>query len=137
MSPLYGFSADDAARLRAGDKKVSLYASLTKAAAGEDPRCQRVLRDLAQLRDLAATLPSDTFLTQLYGRTGYPDMVLAMEDGEARLANFRLLQRYAKEYEAPATTASPASCGFSSACARTTPTCRPLRSSPRRETRWP
>ena len=99
MSPLYGFSADDAARLRAGDKKVSLYASLTKAAAGEDPRCQRVLRDLAQLRDLAATLPSDTFLTQLYGRTGYPDMVLAMEDGEARLANLRLLQRYAKEYE--------------------------------------
>ena len=99
MSPLYGFSADDAARLRAGDKKVSLYASLTKAAAGEDPRCQRVLRDLAQLRDLAATLPSDTFLTQLYGRTGYPDMVLAMEDGEARLANLRLLQRYAGEYE--------------------------------------
>ena len=99
MSPLYGFSADDAARLRAGDKKASLYASLTKAAAGEDPRCQRVLRDLAQLRDLAATLPSDTFLTQLYGRTGYPDMVLAMEDGEARLANLRLLQRYAKEYE--------------------------------------
>lgn len=99
MSPLYGFSADDAARLRAEDKKVPLYTSLVRAAEQGDPRCQRVLRDMAQLRDLAATLPADTFLTQLYGRTGYPDMVLAMEGGEGRLANLRLLQRYAADYE--------------------------------------
>lgn len=98
MSPLYGFSADDCARLRAENKKVSVYVSLTTAAES-DPRCQRVLREIGQLRALAATMASDAFLTMLYQRTGYPDMVLAMENGEDRLQNLRLLQAYAKEYE--------------------------------------
>lgn len=98
MSPLYGFSADDAARLRAGDRSVSVYVSLLRA--GEnDPRCARVLEELDRLRSLAATMPANAFLTLLYGRTGYGDMVLAMEEGAGRLENLRLLQRYAQEYE--------------------------------------
>ncbi len=98
MSPLCGFSAGDAAGLRAEEKEVSVYTSLNRA--GEtDPRCARVLEELRRLRDLAATMPADTFLTALYGRTGYMDMVLAMEDGSGRLENLLLLQRYAQEYE--------------------------------------
>ena len=98
MSPLYGFSADDTARLRAGDKSVSVYVSLTRAAEG-DPRCQRVLEELSALRGLAATMPADGFLTMVYGRTGFLDMARAMDDGAGRLANLQLLQRYAQEYE--------------------------------------
>ncbi len=98
MSPLYGFSADDTARLRQESREVSIYVSLTRAGP-EDPRCQRVLEDLRQLRNLSATMPADAFLTMLYGRTGYPDMVRAMEDGAGRLNNLRLLLQYAKEYE--------------------------------------
>ncbi len=98
MSPLYGFSADDTARLRGEDKEVSLYVSLTRGAE-RDPRCRRVWEEITRLRSLAATMPADTFLTMLYGRTGYGDMVLAMEDGAARLENLRLLRRYAQEYE--------------------------------------
>ena len=98
MSPLYGFSADDTARLRAGDKSVSVYVSLTRAAEG-DPRCQRVLEELSTLRGLAATMPADGFLTMVYGRTGFLDMARAMDDGAGRLANLQLLQRYAQEYE--------------------------------------
>ena len=98
MSPLYGFSADDAGRLRAQDRKEPVYASLVRGAQ-EDPRCAQVLKDLEQYRGLAAALPADSFLTLLYGRTGYTDMVLAMEEGEERLANLRLLQRYARDYE--------------------------------------
>ncbi len=98
MSPLYGFSADDAAELRAGDKSVSVYVSLTRAAE-RDPRCQKVLKELLELRSLAATMPADGFITLLYGRTGFPDMALAMDEGAGRLANLQLLQRYAQEYE--------------------------------------
>ena len=98
MSPLYGFSADDAGRLRAQDRKEPVYASLVRGAQ-EDPRCAQVLKDLEQYRGLAAALPADSFLTLLYGRTGYTNMVLAMEEGEERLANLRLLQRYARDYE--------------------------------------
>ncbi len=98
MSPLYGFSADDAARLRAVDKDDSIYVSLIRAAE-DDPRCAKAVEELTALRSLAATMPADGFLTMLYGRTGYTDMVLAMEDGAGRLGNLRLLQRYAQEYE--------------------------------------
>ena len=98
MSPLYGFSADDIAGLRAEDKSVSVYVSLVKAAES-DPRCAGAVEELGRLRSLAATMPADGFLTILYGRTGYTDMVLAMEEGTGRLANLQLLQRYAREYE--------------------------------------
>ena len=73
MSPLYGFSADDAARLRAGDKKVSLYASLTKAAAGGGPP---VPAGAPGPGPAAGTwpppCPRTPFLTQLYGRHRLP-----------------------------------------------------------------
>lgn len=98
MSQIYGFSAEDCTRLRQEDKKVSVYISLSRAAA-HDPRCAHVLEELDELRSLAAAMPSDTFLTMLYERTGYPDLVLAQENGAERLENLRLLQRYAKEYE--------------------------------------
>jgi len=99
MSPLYGFSAGDAARLRAESREASVYVSLTRAGAAGEPACARVLKDLAQLRSLSATMPADAFLTLLYGRTGYLDMAQAMEDGSGRVANLRLLHQYAKEYE--------------------------------------
>lgn len=98
MSPIYGFSADDAARLRADSRNMSVYLSLMQAAEKEE-RCGRIVREIGQFRDLAATMPSDAFLTYLYQKTDYEDIVLAMENGEDRLQNLRLLQAYAKEYE--------------------------------------
>lgn len=98
MSPVYGFSADDAARLRADSRKASVYVSLTRAAK-TDERCEKIVQEIGQYRNIAATMPSDAFLTLLYEKTGYPDMVLAMENGADRIQNLRLLQAYAKEYE--------------------------------------
>ncbi len=101
MSPIWGFTPDDCARLRADrpDRRETVYVSLLRA--GEtDPRCARVLGELARYREIAATLPADVFLTRLYEATGYPDLVLAMENGSLRLQNLRLLERYAREFEA-------------------------------------
>jgi len=98
MSPIYGFSPDDTARLREKRKEESIYVSLLRSAKGEE-RCAKLLRELREYRSLAATMPSDAFLTYLYEKTGYPDMVLAMEDGGDRIQNLRLLQAYAREYE--------------------------------------
>lgn len=98
MSPVYGFSPDDLAKLRAKDKKISVYLSVSRAAA-EHPGCGRLLSDVTMYRSLAATMPSDVFIGYLLERTGYADMVLAMEGGEQRLANLHLLQKYARDYE--------------------------------------
>lgn len=115
MSPVYGFTEDDVARLRLGDKKRPLYLSLLAAAerqvleeqfcsaeqsyATEGGRCREVLRDLEYYRTVASTMPSDGFLDLLYRHTGLPETVLCMENGEERLQNLRLLQRYAADYE--------------------------------------
>lgn len=99
MSPIYGFTADDMAALRLENRDIPLYLSLLRAA-GEEKRCAQVVSDIARYRAVAATMPSDAFVSFLYGKTGYADLVLAMEDGEGRLSNLHLLQRYAREYEA-------------------------------------
>lgn len=98
MSPVYGFSPDDLAELRREDKKISVYLSVSRAAEGH-PGCRRLLADIAMYRSISATLPSDVFIGYLFERTGYTDMVLAMEQGEQRLANLHLLQKYARDYE--------------------------------------
>ncbi len=98
MSPLYGFTADDAARLRRESRDVPVYISLLRGAE-TDPRCKQVVEEIGRYRAVAATMASDAFLNYLYSKTGYPDMVLSMENGEERLANLRLLEKYARDYE--------------------------------------
>ena len=45
-------------------------------------------------------MPADSFINMLCTETGYENIVRAMPGGESRLANIRLLEKYAAEYEA-------------------------------------
>ena len=45
-------------------------------------------------------MPADSFINMLRTETGYENIVCAMPGGESRLANIRLLEKYAAEYEA-------------------------------------
>lgn len=96
MSPVYGFTADDLAELRLEDRKDSLYVSMLLS---QDGRYRQVLEDLERYRLLAATMPAHEFIAYFYSATGYPDLALAMENGESRLANLRRLRQYASDYE--------------------------------------
>lgn len=98
LSPIYGFTPDDAARIRRLNRKDPFYFALL-AAAPDDPRVQAFLRDMEEYRTVAATMPADDFIRLLYERTGYPDLVQAMPGGELRLANLRLLLSHAARYE--------------------------------------
>ena len=97
MSPVYGFTPDETARLRADTRGDPLVTSLSRH--GDDPKCARVLEDLGVYRRLAGSMTSEMFLNYLLEKTGLEDVVLAMEDGTARLENLRLLRRYAASYE--------------------------------------
>ena len=96
LSPIYGFSHDYMLRLRMENPDKTLYAALLQA---EDELCKRVIEDIAYYRAACVTLSSNSFIELLYGKTGYLDMVLAMDEGESRLANLQLLQKYARDYE--------------------------------------
>ena len=97
MSPVYGFTAEDMAQLRRGRGEETLYVSLLHA---ENERCVRVRDELTRFRALASTMPADSFINMLCTETGYENIVRAMPGGESRLANIRLLEKYAAEYEA-------------------------------------
>ncbi len=81
-SPVWGFTADQLAALRAEHREGGLYEALLVR--GEtDPLCARVLEELAAFRLLAADLPADRLLTELYARTGLPAAAEAREKGSS------------------------------------------------------
>lgn len=98
MSPVYGFTPDDMAKLRLEDKEVPIYISVVRAAES-DERYKKVIEDIANYRAVSATMPSDVFISYLYTKTSYTNIVLAMNDGENRLANLHLLEKHARDYE--------------------------------------
>ncbi len=92
LSPMVGFSADRIAQIRRGRRDRALLLCLREAAqeeAGED--CARFLRLLEDLRREAAVHTAQEMVFRLYDATGYLPVVRAMEFGETRLANLRLL----------------------------------------------
>lgn len=96
MSPVYGFSPEEIASVRLENKDVSLYIAMLQSG---NEKFAKVMDDLEEYRLLAATMPSNVFVNFLYQKTGYLDLVLAMENGESRLANLRRLEQYAGDYE--------------------------------------
>ncbi len=99
MCPIYGFTADDMAKIRLKARAGRLYPAVA-AFAKEDERTAAFLDEIEDFRTLAATLPSDRLIRAVFQKTGYPDLVQAMPNGELRLANLRLLLEYARKYEA-------------------------------------
>ncbi len=97
-SPVYGFTPDDLARIRLADRSAPLYLAVRRAAE-KNEALAAFLRELAELRGLAAALPSNRLLAELYDRTSLPEIAEAMRGGELRLANLRLLLEYAGKYE--------------------------------------
>lgn len=96
MGPVYGFSASSLAKFRKANKKESVYISLIKDETGV---FDDFLQDIEDYRLLATHLPSQVFIDTLFQKTGYLDLVSAMQSGKARLANLRLLRQYASDYE--------------------------------------
>lgn len=100
MSPIYGFTPDEMAAVRLNGKSEKLYFAVKKAAADGDIKCRDFLCELYELRHTAAVSPSDVLINAVYEKTGFTSIVQSMKNGSARLNNLRLLQEYAKGYEA-------------------------------------
>ncbi|MBQ1977448.1 MAG: helicase-exonuclease AddAB subunit AddA, partial [Ruminococcus sp.] len=98
MSPVYGFTPDDLASMRAQNRKESLYISLKKYAKSGDEKSCRFLEDIVKLRNLALTLPSDLFINTLYEET---NLISILSAGQSKRVtdNLRLLSEYAANFE--------------------------------------
>ncbi len=94
VSPLFRFSLDEIALLRAVQKEGSLYGALL---ASQEEKCVKFVQSLAHFRTLSTEMDLGRFCEELTLRTGYLSAVAAMENGMARRENVHRFLHWAAE----------------------------------------
>lgn len=98
MSPVYGFTPDDLAQLRADSRKLPLYLSLKDYAQKGSLKAQKFISETEALRNLSLTLPADLFISALYEQTSLVS-VLSAGATQRVTDNLHLLTEYAASFE--------------------------------------
>jgi len=107
MSPVYGFTTDEIAEIRAESRQGSVYASLVKSADNGFAKARDFLGELKNYRLKAAVMDVYTLIEALYYETGYFPAVMAMKNPNSRKSNLNLLLNYAEAYTANSTMGLP------------------------------
>ena len=97
--PVYDFTGDDLAFLRAACPEGDIYTCLKTGAEQGNEKCVRFLNELSALRTAAVDLPGHKLLWRIYEDTGLMAVYGALDGGQARQENLRLLHEYAARYE--------------------------------------
>lgn len=97
-SPLYAFSADDLVDIRLKKKDGYFYDALTIAAETND-KCRAFLGELEAFRELAADMSSEKLLWHIYQESSALAVFGAMNGGETRTRNLKLLISCAAKFE--------------------------------------
>lgn len=98
MSPLYGFSANEIALIRAENKYTDLYGAVVAYAQKGDAHCNEFIESIADMRRRAAVMPLEELIITLIAQTDMLNLVSAMPSGELKRANLLSLSRYASGY---------------------------------------
>lgn len=98
ISPVFGFTPDDMAKIRADFRKGSLYGAVLKAAEDENSKAHSFIETISNLRTLAVTETAEDFINTLYDYLGVIPICVCM-GGEAAVNNLRMLTEYAAKYE--------------------------------------
>ena len=96
-SPVFGFTADDLAAVRAGQRTGDFYDALC-AAAPTLARAQAFLRWLAPARQKAQWLPLRELVRQVYEDTNMEAVFGAMEGGAKRRVNLQTFLEFASAF---------------------------------------
>ena len=100
MSPIFAFSADEIAEIRAEFPKGHIYPYLMDIAKEDaNSRVSEFVNKVEEIRGFCETMSSADALGRIFKITDYYGIVGAMNGGEQRLDNLHLLISYAKTYE--------------------------------------
>ena len=106
MSPIYGFTAEDMAKVRLAGEKRPLYRNLSdmlkEGAEGLPEGAERFLADMKLFRKSAANTVSEELLREIYSATMLPELMSVGRKGRERRENLRLLLHYARSIPRPA-----------------------------------
>ena len=95
-SPLFGFTADELALLRANAREGDFYDALLSS---EDERAARFLATLRDLRDAAQTMTVRRLLSHIYDTCNVLGVFGAMGDGAERKENLLAFAQLAERFE--------------------------------------
>ncbi len=96
-SPVFGFTADDLARLRSRDRKCALYETLRQ---DDSPKTLAFLETFHHLRSLLRKHSLTGLLEAVFVKTNLDGIYAAMEDGQLRSGNLQTFFQLAAEFEA-------------------------------------
>ncbi len=99
MSPVFGFDANDLARMRAARPHGSLYAALTLDAQSGNRKSADFLEELRYYREISVTLPPAKLLTIIYERSSFMAVISALDNASSARNNLRVFLEYAKSFE--------------------------------------
>lgn len=95
-SPLFGFTADDLARIRSQNRYVCFYSALKQS---KSEKSVEFLKTLSTLRYDARFLTVTQLIQQIFLRTGMLSLYATMEDGEDRVEHLQAFCQIAADYE--------------------------------------
>ena len=102
MSPVFGFSPDDIARIRQNDSKSSIYNAVrltSRQPSSLGQKCRRFLDTLNSYRTLSVSLPADKLIRRIFDDTAMLSVMSAKSGGSARVANLHKLYDLARRFE--------------------------------------
>lgn len=103
LSPVFGFSVDEAAEIRlnfAGKKKRgSLYSAVISCANDGNEKCNRLKKCLDYYKKKSAVLPVYELIEYILTDTSFYYICSAMSGGELRKANIRRLLEYVHSFK--------------------------------------
>ncbi|MBR4762160.1 MAG: UvrD-helicase domain-containing protein, partial [Clostridia bacterium] len=96
MSPVYGFSAEEVARLRVGNRDKNLYSSLCACAGGK--KSEKLLADLSDFRRMSCMLTVDRLVSYVLDKTDMINVFYSLPGGDIRAENLIEFMRLASEF---------------------------------------
>lgn len=95
-SPVFGYTAEDLAKLRSTDRSADIYTLLQQAT---DSKSVGFMKILHSLRTDARRMNVTELLAQVYNRTDLLSTFSAMQDGQLRLSNLQSFFQLVSDYE--------------------------------------
>lgn len=97
MSPVFGFSSDEMAKIRLVDKKIEMYACLHKYAE-KDAKTRKFLDKINLYRNLSSSYPIDELVRFIVDDTGIKNIYLALDNGKQRFDNINGFLNFASDF---------------------------------------
>lgn len=101
FSPIFGFSPDDVTELKIKyGRRTNLYSAVVMAADAGDEKCRTLSKKISMFKKLSASYSVDVLIREIYSDSLYPVIAGAMEEGEMKRNNLRILLEYAEKKNA-------------------------------------